>query len=148
MSVQLCVCLSVFVCFAMATRYTPHKQDPHYQEGRLMALELNHDHILAEAKRAAVETKRLCPRRDPSQTSKRIFVGWGKPRGRQGGWRQASATGHFYRLSASCHPVWSFHLTVPSAKLNPHEEFGAESGSVGTVMYYVTKNSHSPIGNV
>lgn len=44
-----------------------------------MALELNHDHILAEAKRAAVETKRLCPRRDPSQTSKRIFVGWGMP---------------------------------------------------------------------
>lgn len=34
----------------MATKYTLDPRHPHYQEGRRMALELKHDHILAEAK--------------------------------------------------------------------------------------------------
>jgi len=34
----------------MATKHKLDSNDPHYQDGRRMALELKHEHILAEAK--------------------------------------------------------------------------------------------------
>ncbi|KAK9977019.1 hypothetical protein ABG768_018840 [Culter alburnus] len=103
----------------MATRHILDSQDPHYQEGRRMALELKHDHVLAEARRAAVERKRSGSGGDPPRTSERVFVGRGKPRGRRGGRRQASAT-------VTRHPVecsLSSSVEVPSEILNPQEEF-------------------------
>ncbi|KAL1268490.1 hypothetical protein QQF64_033853 [Cirrhinus molitorella] len=72
--------LSVSVCVAMATKHNLDSQDPHYKEGRRMAIELKLDRVLAEARR-----KRARSGGDPPQTSKRDCLGRGKPRGRQGG---------------------------------------------------------------
>ncbi|GAA6108968.1 uncharacterized protein LOC125139070 [Tachysurus ichikawai] len=66
----------------MATRHILDSQDPRYQEGRRIALELKLDYFLAEARRAALERKRTGSGGDPPRTSKRVFVGRGKPRGR------------------------------------------------------------------
>ncbi|XP_067269595.1 uncharacterized protein [Pseudorasbora parva] len=107
----------------MATKHKLDSQDPHYQEGRRMALEIKHDHILAEARRAAVERKHALSGEDPPQTSKRDFVGRGKPRGRRGGRRQASSTVTYPTAECSLSPSVEVPLTVPSAKLNPQEEF-------------------------
>ncbi|XP_076591428.1 uncharacterized protein LOC143323463 [Chaetodon auriga] len=71
-------------------RYTLDRQNPQYKEGRRMAAELRHDQILAEARKAAQIRKRACPGRD--SPSKRTRQGQGKPRGRRGGRRRASAT--------------------------------------------------------
>ncbi|XP_058618184.1 uncharacterized protein LOC131531441 [Onychostoma macrolepis] len=76
----------------MASKCKLDSQDPHYQEGRRVALELKLDRVLAEARTAAVERKRARSAGDPPQTSKREFLGHGKPRGRQGGRHQAAAT--------------------------------------------------------
>ncbi|KAK9981838.1 hypothetical protein ABG768_001362 [Culter alburnus] len=103
----------------MATRHILDSQDPHYQEGRRMALELKHDHVLAEARRAAVERKRSGSGGDPPRTSERVFVGRGKPRGRRGGRRQASATVTPPPVECSL----SSSVEVPSEILNPQEEF-------------------------
>ncbi|KAL1281241.1 hypothetical protein QQF64_000044 [Cirrhinus molitorella] len=77
----------------MATKHNCDSQDPHYKEGRRMAIELKLDRVLAEARTSAVERKRARSGGDPPQTTKRDFLGRGKPRGRQGGRRQASAAG-------------------------------------------------------
>ncbi|XP_067247346.1 uncharacterized protein [Chanodichthys erythropterus] len=103
----------------MATRHILDSQDPHYQEGRRMALELKHDHVLAEARRAALERKRAGSGGDPPRTSKKVFVGRGKPRGRRGGRRQASATVTHPPVECSL----SSSVEVPSEILNPQEEF-------------------------
>ncbi|KAK9970033.1 hypothetical protein ABG768_028172 [Culter alburnus] len=103
----------------MATRHILDSQDPHYQEGRRMALELKHDHVLAEARRAALERKRAGSGGDHPRTSKRVFVGRGKPRGRRGGRRQASATVTHPPVECSL----SSSVEVPSEILNPQEEF-------------------------
>ncbi|CAM4412276.1 unnamed protein product [Leuciscus chuanchicus] len=104
----------------MATKHKLDSKDPHYQEGRRMALELKHEHILAEAKRAADERKRI---RDPPHTSKRDSVGRGKPRGRRGGRRQASATATYPTVECSLSSSVEVPLTATSTKLNPQEEF-------------------------
>ncbi len=44
------MCLSVSVCFAMASKHKLDSQDPHYQEGIRVALELKLDRVLAEAR--------------------------------------------------------------------------------------------------
>ncbi|KAK9970282.1 hypothetical protein ABG768_026237 [Culter alburnus] len=103
----------------MATRHILDSQDPHYQEGRRMVLELKHDHVLAEARRAALERKRAGSGGDHPRTSKRVFVGRGKPRGRRGGRRQASATVTPPPVECSL----SSSVEVPSEILNPQEEF-------------------------
>ncbi|KAF4100907.1 hypothetical protein G5714_019103 [Onychostoma macrolepis] len=65
----------------MASKRKLDSQDPHYQEGRRVALELKLDRVRAEARTAAVERKRARSVGDPPQTSKREFLGHGKPRG-------------------------------------------------------------------
>ncbi|CAM4513258.1 unnamed protein product [Leuciscus chuanchicus] len=104
----------------MATKHKLDSKDPHYQEGRRVALELKHEHILAEAKRAADERKRV---RDPPHTSKRDSVGRGKARGRRGGRRQASATATYPTVECSLSSSVEVPLTATSTKLNPQEEF-------------------------
>ncbi|XP_026104653.1 uncharacterized protein LOC113097471 isoform X2 [Carassius auratus] len=104
----------------MATKHKLDSKDPHYKEGRRMALELKHEHILAEAKRAADERKRV---RDPPHTSKRDSVGRGKPRGRRGGRRHASATATYPTFECSLSSSVEVPFTATSTKLNPQEEF-------------------------
>ncbi|XP_042571939.1 uncharacterized protein LOC122135780 [Cyprinus carpio] len=104
----------------MATKHKLDSKDPHYKEGRRMALELKHEHILAEAKRAADERKRV---RDPPHTSKRDSVGCGKPRGRRGGRRHASATATYPTFECSLSSSVEVPFTATSTKLNPQEEF-------------------------
>ncbi|XP_050957563.1 uncharacterized protein LOC127158523 [Labeo rohita] len=102
-----------------------------------MALELKLDHALAEAMEwssippsyraldntSSVERKRARSEGDPPQTSRRDLLGRGKPRGRQGGRRQASAPVTHPPLEYSSSSSVDVPLTVPSAKLNPQEEF-------------------------
>ncbi|KAI9544896.1 hypothetical protein NQZ68_041836 [Dissostichus eleginoides] len=76
----------------MATKHNPDPNNPTSKEGKRMALELKHEHMLAEAKKAAEERKRACSVGDTLQSPKRGCVGRGKPRGRRGGRRQGSAT--------------------------------------------------------
>ncbi|KAK1904782.1 Collagen-like protein V6, partial [Dissostichus eleginoides] len=76
----------------MATKHNPDPNNPTSKEGKCMALELKHEHMLAEAKKAAEERKRACSVGDTLQSPKRGCVGRGKPRGRRGGRRQGSAT--------------------------------------------------------
>ncbi|KAK1886821.1 Malate synthase G [Dissostichus eleginoides] len=76
----------------MATKHNPDPNNPTSKEGKRMALELKHEHILAEAKKAAEERKRARSVGDTLQSPKRGCVGRGKPRGRRGGRRQGSAT--------------------------------------------------------
>ncbi|KAF4118211.1 hypothetical protein G5714_000262 [Onychostoma macrolepis] len=107
----------------MASKHKLDSQDPHYQEGRRVALELKLDRVLAEARTAAVERKRARSVGDPPQTSKREFLGHGKPRGRQGGRRQAAATVTHTPVECSLSSSVEVPLTVPSAELNPQEQF-------------------------
>ncbi|KAK1896646.1 putative protein YveK [Dissostichus eleginoides] len=72
----------------MATKHNPDPNNPTSKEGKRLALELKHEHMLAEAKKAAEERKRACSVGDTLQSPKRGCVGRGKPRGR----RQGSAT--------------------------------------------------------
>ncbi|XP_033971570.1 uncharacterized protein LOC117470805 [Trematomus bernacchii] len=76
----------------MATKHNPDPNNPTSKEGKRMALELKHEHMLAEAKKAAEERKRARSVGDTLQSPKRGCVGRGKPRGRRGGRRQGSAT--------------------------------------------------------
>ncbi|KAK1904270.1 SWM histone demethylase complex subunit phf2 [Dissostichus eleginoides] len=76
----------------MATKHNPDPNNPTSKEGKRMALELKHEHMLSEAKKAAEERKRACSVGDTLQSPKRGCVGRGKPRGRRGGRRQGSAT--------------------------------------------------------
>ncbi|KAK1904059.1 Salicylate synthase [Dissostichus eleginoides] len=76
----------------MATKHNPDPNNPTSKEGKRMALELKHEHMLAEAKKAAEERKRACSVGDTLQSPKRGCVGRGKTRGRRGGRRQGSAT--------------------------------------------------------
>ncbi|MCJ8745038.1 hypothetical protein PDJAM_G00125780 [Pangasius djambal] len=108
----------------MATKHKLDSQDPHYQEGRRMALELKLDRVLAEARTAPAERKRARSVGDPPQTSKREFLGHGKPRGRQGGRRQASATVTHTPVECSLSSSVEVPLTIPSAELNPQQQFG------------------------
>ncbi|KAF3837653.1 hypothetical protein F7725_009421 [Dissostichus mawsoni] len=101
-----CVCLAG--CVAMATKHNPDPNNPTSKEGKCMALELKHEHMLDEAKKAAEERKRARSVGDTLQSPKRGCVGRGKPRGRRGGRRQGSATVTSPRLRASSHPVWRF----------------------------------------
>ncbi|KAF4110032.1 hypothetical protein G5714_009284 [Onychostoma macrolepis] len=107
----------------MASKRKLDSQDPHYQEGRRVALELKLDRVLAEARTAAVERKRARSVGDPPQTSKREFLGHGKPRGRQGGRCQAAATVTHTPVECSLSSSVEVPLTVPSAELNPQEQF-------------------------
>ncbi|KAB5576829.1 hypothetical protein PHYPO_G00203020 [Pangasianodon hypophthalmus] len=116
----------------MATKHKLDSQDPHYQEGRRMALELKLDCVLAEArsykKYSLQHTDSSCGEEtrsvgDPPQTSKREFLGHGKPRGRQGGRCQASATVTQTPVECSLSSSVEVPLTVPSAELNPQEQF-------------------------
>ncbi|KAK2834616.1 hypothetical protein Q7C36_002880 [Tachysurus vachellii] len=106
----------------MATRYVFDPQNPQYQEGRRMVLEMELDRLTAESKRAALERKRAGSGGEPPRTSKRVFrgVGRGKPRGRRGGQRKASATVTYPPVECSL----SSSVEVPSEILNPQEEFG------------------------
>ncbi|KAF3837698.1 hypothetical protein F7725_009466, partial [Dissostichus mawsoni] len=85
-------CVWLAGCVAMATKHNPDPNNPTSKEGKRMALELKHEHMLAEAKKAAEERKRACSVGDTLQSPKRGCVGRGKPRGRRGGRRQGSAT--------------------------------------------------------
>ncbi|KAI9525227.1 hypothetical protein NQZ68_009907 [Dissostichus eleginoides] len=76
----------------MATKHNPDPNNPTSKEGKRMALELKHEHMLSEAKKAAEERKRACSVGDTLQSPKRGCVGRGKTRGRRGGRRQGSAT--------------------------------------------------------
>ncbi|KAK1891309.1 G polyprotein [Dissostichus eleginoides] len=76
----------------MATKHNPDPNNPTSKEGKRMDLELKHEHMLAEAKKAAEEMKRACSVGDTLQSPKRGCVGRCKPRGRRGGRRQGSAT--------------------------------------------------------
>ncbi|KAK1879105.1 UPF0413 protein [Dissostichus eleginoides] len=76
----------------MATKHNPDPNNPTSKEGKRMALELKHEHMLAEAKKAAEERKRARSVGDTLQSPKRGCVGRGKQRGRRGGRRQGSAT--------------------------------------------------------
>ncbi|MCI4376105.1 hypothetical protein PGIGA_G00184410 [Pangasianodon gigas] len=107
----------------MATKHKLDSQDPHYQEGRRMALERKLDRVLAEARTAAVERKCARSVGDPPQTSKREFLGHGKPRGKPGGRRQASATVTHTPVECSLSSSVEVPLTVPSAELNPQQQF-------------------------
>ncbi|ROI15873.1 hypothetical protein DPX16_23323 [Anabarilius grahami] len=75
--------------------------------------------IHSNTQRAALERKRSGSGGDPLRTSKRVFVGRGKPRGRRGGRRQASATVTHRPVECSL----SSSVEVPSEILNPQEEF-------------------------
>ncbi|KAJ8263737.1 hypothetical protein GJAV_G00140720, partial [Gymnothorax javanicus] len=107
---------------ATGRRYKLDRKNPHYQEGLRMVAELELDHFLAEAKRSAEEAKRARSGGEPSQSSKRVCAGQGKPRGRRGGRRQASAK-VTYPLAECPLPSHVEVLTVTSAKLSPQEEF-------------------------
>ncbi|KAF3847112.1 hypothetical protein F7725_020140 [Dissostichus mawsoni] len=85
-------CVWLAGCVAMATKHNPDPNNPTSKEGKRMALELKHEHMLAEAKKAAEERKRARSVGDTLQYPKRDCVGRGKPRGRRGGRRQGSAT--------------------------------------------------------
>ncbi|KAI4811121.1 hypothetical protein KUCAC02_014040 [Chaenocephalus aceratus] len=76
----------------MATKHNPDPNNPTSKKGKRMALELKHEHMLAEAKKAAEERKRARSVGDTLQSPKRGCVGRGKPRGRRGGRHQGSAT--------------------------------------------------------
>ncbi|KAF3837913.1 hypothetical protein F7725_009681 [Dissostichus mawsoni] len=108
---QLFVCISVVSlagCVAMATKHNPDPNNPTSKEGKRMALELKHEHMLAEAKKAAEERKRACSVGDTLQSPKRGCVGRGKPRGSVEGDAKAQLQSHPPRLRASSHPVWRF----------------------------------------
>ncbi|KAF3833318.1 hypothetical protein F7725_026983 [Dissostichus mawsoni] len=74
-------CVWLAGCVAMATKHNPDPNNPTSKEGKRMALELKHEHMLAEAKKAAEERKRACSVGDTLQSPKRGCVGRGKPRG-------------------------------------------------------------------
>ncbi|KAI4819445.1 hypothetical protein KUCAC02_004691 [Chaenocephalus aceratus] len=76
----------------MATKHNPDPNNPTSKKGKRMALELKHEHMLAEAKKAAEERKRARSVGDTLQSPKRGCVERGKPRGRRGGRHQGSAT--------------------------------------------------------
>ncbi|KAI4806439.1 hypothetical protein KUCAC02_017264 [Chaenocephalus aceratus] len=69
----------------MATKHNPDPNNPTSKKGKRMALELKHEHMLAEAKKAAEERKRARSVGDTLQSPKRGCVERGKPRGRRGG---------------------------------------------------------------
>ncbi|KAK0135449.1 hypothetical protein N1851_028716 [Merluccius polli] len=106
----------------MTYRYISDPKHPHYKEGRRKAVEIDFDHTLAEARRASEERKRARSGGVPPQISKRVSAGRGKPWGRRGGRRRASA-------SVACPAEYSISSSVevpgtePSAQLNPQEEF-------------------------
>ncbi|KAI4799324.1 hypothetical protein KUCAC02_017023 [Chaenocephalus aceratus] len=81
-----------------------------------MALELKHEHMLAEAKKAAEERKRARSVGDTLQSPKRGCVGRGKPRGRRGGDTKAQLQKRIWRDSLTFFP----HVLLLSLKALPH----------------------------
>ncbi|KAI4809051.1 hypothetical protein KUCAC02_017966 [Chaenocephalus aceratus] len=109
----------------MATKHNPDSNNPTSKEGKRMALELKHEHMLAEAKKAAEERKRARSVGDTLQSPKRGCVGRGKPRGRRGGDAKAQLQKRIWRDSdilSSCPPEpqksssWSFRRQKASER--------------------------------
>ncbi|XP_051814217.1 uncharacterized protein LOC127536875 [Acanthochromis polyacanthus] len=115
----------------MDNRLTLDPQNPHYKEGRRMAIEMRLDQMLAEARKAA-ELRRRSSSQDSAKKAKRPRQGQGKPRGRNGGRRRASATvGHPQAecsLSSSVEDV----PTLPSP--SPLEKFAKNMEQLSAIL--------------
>ncbi|CAL8294689.1 unnamed protein product [Arctogadus glacialis] len=107
----------------MAMRHTIDRQHPSYKEGKRKLLESKQDHLIAEAERAVEERKRARSGGGPPCGSTSDGARRGKPRGRRGGRRKASATVTYPPAECSPSSHEDVPLTAPSAQLNPQEAF-------------------------